>query len=182
MNTPSNVAQQSLPAHTQAHLATVNADPKWERRRKVIEVLNDYKQSFDAEKKNRERYSFICAHLYSGRSSKITGLPTNHDQFAASDAFAQMLDEKMVLEKALVDQSSAQRDMELMLRWLDPQERSAINAFYLADPHQKALGTLQSMFGMSLSGIYRLRNKALDDLTEILFLTTDNTQTDDYEG
>ena len=75
-------------------LAAVNADPKWERRRRVIEALEEYKARLNARSSLRDRYETLRTRLYSGRSSRITGMPTNHDQFAAGDRFAEMLDEK----------------------------------------------------------------------------------------
>ena len=93
--------KQGTVTPTEAHLAAVNAGLKWERRWRVIKALEAYKLRIDARADLRDRYEALCARLYSSRSSRITGMPVNHDQFTAGDRFAKMLDEKMELERAL---------------------------------------------------------------------------------
>ena len=95
-----NVQRQTGAETTADSLAAVNADPKWSRRRRVIEALEEYRLRLNARSSLQNRYDALCTKLYSGRSSRITGMPVNHDQFAASDHFAEMLDEKMELAPA----------------------------------------------------------------------------------
>ena len=97
----SGTAEIQQAAVAKSHLSVVNADPKWARRHRVIEALEAYKARLDSRSSLRARYETLCTRLYSGRSSRITGMPVNHDQFAASDHFAEMLDEKLELERAL---------------------------------------------------------------------------------
>ena len=155
----------------QAWLAAVNADPKWERRRRVIAALEAYKFRLDARVSLRDRYDVLCARLYSGRSSRITGMPTNHDQFAADDRFAEMLDEKMALERAMAAEEAETRldDVKNALDYIDSQSRMLIKQFYLDDNPRKALKSLMSGLGYSSPHVYEIRNSALDKLFEILY-------------
>ena len=108
--TDRNDQRQTGAGITADSLAAVNADPKWARRHRVIAALEEYKQRLIARSSLQDRYDALCTKLYSGRSSRITGMPVNHDQFAASDHFAEMLDEKMELERALA--AEAEEDDE----------------------------------------------------------------------
>lgn len=145
----------------------IKADPK-EVRREVIQKLREYKRRLDARQELQERYEALCTQLYSGRSSRITGMPVNHDQVAAQDRFIAMIDEKMELERALSIQTSEGQAMEVILRSLNEKARIAITGFYLSPRPYKALNTLQLMLNMSTTAVYRLRDNALDDLAEML--------------
>ena len=149
-------------------LAATKADPKWERRRRVIEALDAYKLRLDAKLALRERYEAICTQLYSGRSSRITGMPTNHDQFMAQDHFAEMLDEKMELERALAGEDEDEDDMKSALSVLDEREQYAIEQFYLSDEPTKAMEYLVAALQICPAHVYRIRNSALDELANFL--------------
>ena len=163
--------QQSDAAMTdpaQAWFAVVGADPKWERRRRVIAALEAYKFRLDARASLRDRYDVLRARLYSGRSSRITGMPTNHDQFAADDGFAEMLDEKMELERALAAEVEEEDEMAVALSVLDERARDVIDEFYLGDQPKKATENLCALYGLSSTWIYHIRDTALDELADIL--------------
>lgn len=147
-------------------LAVIKADPKWERRRQVIEALDAYKLRLDAKLELRERYEAICTQLYSGRSSRITGMPTNHDQFAAQDHFAEMLDEKMELERAL-----AAEDEDVLMSVigaLDERDRYFIEQFFLSDNPKQAADYLRTVYSMSSAQVYKARDAAIDALYEVV--------------
>ncbi len=170
MNTTQNSAaepRQQQSTVTKAHLAT-KADPKWERRRKVIQALEDYKQRLDSRSDLRDRYEILCSRLYSGRSARITGMPTNHDQFAASDHLAELLDEKFELER-LMAEAEGSDEIELALKYLDSQSRMFLIRFYLDDNPRKALSSLMNGLNYSSTQVYRIRNDALDKLYNILY-------------
>lgn len=152
-------------------IAAINADPKWARRRRVIAALEEYKQRLDARSSLRDRYDDLCTKLYSGRSSRITGMPVNHDQFAAGDHFAEMLDEKMELERALVAEVEEDEmdDMRNAIAYLDSQSRMFIEQFYLDENPKEACKTLMNGLGYASSHIYRIRDAALDKLYTILY-------------
>ena len=171
MSIQNSVADQPMGASTEAHLAAVNAGLKWERRWRVIKALEAYKLRLDARAVQRKRYETLCARLYSGRSSRITGMPTNHDQFAADDRFAEMLDEKMALERAMAAEEAETRldDVKNALDYIDSQSRMLIQQFYLDDNPRKALKSLMSGLGYSSPHVYEIRNSALDKLFEILY-------------
>ena len=163
--------QQSDAAMTdpaQAWFAVVGADPKWERRRRVIAALEAYKFRLDARASLRDRYDVLRARLYSGRSSRITGMPTNHDQFAADDRFAEMLDEKMELERALAE-AEEMDEMELALKSLSSRSRMFLKRFYTDSDRQNAHSLLMKGLGLSSTQIYRERDEALDKLYSILY-------------
>ncbi|MDD2396133.1 MAG: hypothetical protein PHG12_10385 [Sphaerochaeta sp.] len=147
--------------------AAVNADPKWERRRRVIEALEEYKARLNARSSLRDRYETLCTRLHSGRSSRITGMPTNHDQFAAGDRFAEMLDEKMELERALAEVEEVD-EMAVALSVLDERARDVIDEFYFGDQPKKATENLCVLYGLSSTWIYHIRDTALDELADIL--------------
>ena len=163
--------KQGTVTPTEAHLAVVSTDPNWERRRRVIAALEAYKFRLDARAFQRKRYEILCTRLYSGRSSRITGMPTNHDQFAADDRFAEMLDEKMALERAMAAEEDETRldDVKNALEYIDSQSRMLIKQFYLDDNPRKALKSLMSGLGYSSPHVYEIRNSALDKLFEILY-------------
>lgn len=169
MNTVSSASaeQQATVTHAEARLAAVNADPKWERRRRVIEALEEYKARLNARASLRNRYETLCTRLYSGRSSRITGMPTNHDQFAAGDRFAEMLDEKMELERALAEVEEVD-EMAVALSVLDERARDVIDEFYFGDQPKKATENLCVLYGLSSTWIYHIRDTALDELADIL--------------
>lgn len=148
-------------------IAAVNADPKWSRRHRVIAALEEYKQRLDARSSLQDRYDDLCTKLYSGRSSRITGMPVNHDQFAAGDHFAEMLDEKMELERALAAEAE-EDEMAVALSVLDEREQTVIDEFYLGDQPRKATEVLCALYGLSSTWIYRIRDDALDKLFNIL--------------
>ena len=155
---------------TQNSLEAVNADPKWSRRHRVIQALEEYKKRLDARSSLQDRYETLCTRLYSGRSSRITGMPVNHDQFAASDHFAEMLDEKMELERALaVEEEEDEDEMAVALSVLDERDQLIINQFYLSKAPRKATATVGAVISLSSSQIYRLRDEALDELYTVLF-------------
>lgn len=155
-------------------LVTIKADPKWERRRQVIEALGAYKLRLDAKLALRERYEAICTQLYSGRSSRITGMPTNHDQFAAQDHFAEMLDEKMELERALASEDEDDGNVAALLGALDERSRSIIEDYYLSDNSKEAVESLSAILRICPAHVYRIRNSALDELA-VLMGIRDNT-------
>lgn len=159
--------QQAAVSPTKAQLATVNADPKWERRRRVIEALEEYKRRLDSRASLHDRYEVLCSRLYSSRSSRITGMPANHDQFAAGDRFAEMLDEKMNMEKALAAEELD--EMELALKFLDSRSRIFLKRFYLDTDRQNAHSLLMEELGLSSTHIYRERDESLDKLYNILY-------------
>ena len=161
MSTMTDQRQQT----TADTLATINSDPKWVRRHRVIEALEVYKQRLDARSSLQNRYEDLCTRLYSGRSSRITGMPVNHDQFAASDHFAEMLDEKMELERAL---AAEEDEMAVALSVLDERARDVIDEFYLGDQPKKATENLCALYGLSSTWIYHIRDTALDELADIL--------------
>lgn len=135
----------------------------------MIEALNDYKRRLDAHTDLRDRYKILCSRLYSGRSSRITGLPTNHDQFAASEAFTQMLDEKMELERAMAEMDEPEEDeMAVVLAVLDERDRAVLEEFYLGDQPRKATEHLCTIYALSSTQIYRIRDSALDELADFL--------------
>jgi len=148
-------------------LAAVNADPKWARRRRVIEALEEYKARLNARSSLRDRYETLCTRLYSGRSSRITGMPTNHDQFAAGDRFAEMLDEKIEVERALAAEAAEEDEMAVALSVLDERARDVIDEFYLGDQPKKATENLCALYGLSSTWIYHIRDTALDELADI---------------
>jgi len=159
--------QQATVSIAKAQLATVNADPKWERRRRVIEALEEYKRRLDSRADLRDRYEVLCSRLYSGRLSRITGMPVNHDQFAADDRFAGMLDEKLNMERALAAEELD--EMELALKFLDSRSRIFLKRFYLDTDRQNAHSSLMEELGLSSTHIYRERDESLDKLYNILY-------------
>ena len=161
-------AETRLP--TQELLAAVNTDPKWLRRQRVIEALTAYKRKLDTRVEARARYEALCARLYSGRSSKITGVPINHDQFAAQDHFAQMLDEKMELERAMAENSNEEDEMAALLAVLDDRDRAVIKEFYLSDVPTKAMNYLCGALELGSAQVYRIRDNTLDELADLLGL------------
>lgn len=163
-----DTAKRQAKVATHAHLATVNADPKWERRRKVIKALEEYKARLNSCADQREHYEILCSRLYSGRSSRITGMPTNHDQFAAGDHFAGMLDEKIALEKALAEMEEVD-EMELALGFLDGQGRLFLEMFYLDNDAKNARNTLMRSLNLSSASVYKIRDAALDKLYNIMY-------------
>ena len=169
----STINQRQNGAHgtTADSLAAVNADPKWARRHRVIEALEEYKQRLDARSSLQDRYETLCTRLYSGRSSRITGMPVNHDQFAAGDHFAEMLDEKMELERALAVEAEEDvtNDVRNALAYLDAQSRMFIEQFYLDENPKDACKTLMNGLGYASSHIYRIRDAALDKLYSIMY-------------
>lgn len=160
--------QQAAVSIAKTQLATVNADPKWERRRRVIEALEEYKRRLDSRADLCDRYEVLCTRLYSGRSSRITGMPTNHDQFAAGDRFAEMLDEKIEVERALAAEAAEEDEMAVALSILDERARDVIDEFYLGDQPKKATENLCALYGLSSTWIYHIRDTALDELADIL--------------
>ena len=92
-------------------------------------------------------------------------MPVNHDQFAASDHFAEMLDEKMELERAL---AAEEDEMAVALSVLDERARDVIDEFYLGDQPKKATEHLCALYGLSSTWIYHIRDTALDELADIL--------------
>ena len=167
-----NVQRQTGAETTADSLAAVNADPKWSRRRRVIEALEEYRLRLNARSSLQDRYETLCSCLYSGRSSRITGMPVNHDQFAASDHFAEMLDEKMELERALAAEAEEddedEDEMAVALSVLDERERTVIDEFYIGDQPRKATETLCALYGLSSTWIYHIRDTALDELVNII--------------
>lgn len=166
MSTTIDQNDQRQTTATQNSLAAVIADPKWARRHRVIEALKEYKQRLDARSSLQDRYDALCTKLYSGRSSRITGMPVNHDQFAASDHFAEMLDEKMELERALA--AEEEDEMGAALKGLDKREQAVIDEFYLGDQSRKATELLCALYGLSSTWIYKIRDTALDTLYDLL--------------
>ena len=162
-----NVQRQTGAETTADSLAAVNADPKWSRRRRVIEELEEYRLRLNARSSLQNRYDALCTKLYSGRSSRITGMPVNHDQFAASDHFAEMLDEKMELERALAAEED-EDEMAAIIAVLDERDRTVIDEFYLGDQPRKATETLCALYGLSSTWIYKIRDEALDALYDAL--------------
>ncbi len=152
---------------TEDSLAAVNTDLKWAQRRRVIEALEAYKLRLDARASLHDRYDILCTRLYSGRSSRITGMPVNHDQFAASDHFAELLDEKMELERALAE-ATEEDEMAVALSVLDERARDVIDEFYFGDQPKKATENLCALYGLSSTWIYHIRDTALDELADIL--------------
>ena len=153
---------------TEDSLAAVNTDLKWAQRRRVIEALEAYKLRLDARASLHDRYDILCTRLYSGRSSRITGMPVNHDQFAASDHFAELLDEKMELERALAAEVEEEDEMAVALSVLDERARDVIDEFYFGDQPKKATENLCALYGLSSTWIYHIRDTALDELADIL--------------
>ena len=170
MNTGCRVSaeQQATVSTAEVQLAAVNADPKWVRRWRVIEALEEYKARLNARSSLHDRYETLRTRLYSGRSSRITGMPTNHDQFAAGDRFAEMLDEKMELERALAEDDSDEVEMAAILAVLDKRDQAVIEEFYLGDQPRKAIETLCALYGLSSTHVYRIRDAALDALYDAL--------------
>lgn len=162
-----DTAKRQTKGATHAHLATVNADPKWERRRRVIAALEVYKARLNARSSLRERYEVLCSRLFSGRSSRITGMPTNHDQLAAGDRFAEMLDEKMLLEKTLAEEDVD--EMELALGFLDGQGCLFLEMFYLDNDAKNARNSLMRSLNLSSASVYKIRDTALDKLYNIMY-------------
>lgn len=161
-------AEPQAKVATHAHFATVNADPKWERRRKVIKALEAYKLRLNARSSLHDRYDTLCTCLYSGRSSRITGMPVNHDQFAACDHFAGMLDEKIELERVLAEMEEVD-EMELALGFLDGQGRLFLEMFYLDNDAKNARNTLMRSLNLSSASVYKIRDAALDKLYNIMY-------------
>ena len=168
MSIQNSVADQPMGASTEAHLAAVNAGLKWERRWRVIKALEAYKLRIDARADLRDRYEALCARLYSSRSSRITGMPVNHDQFTAGDRFAKMLDEKMALERAMAE-AEEMDEMELALKSLSSRSRMFLKRFYTDSDRQNAHSLLMKGLGLSSTQIYRERDEALDKLYSILY-------------
>ena len=170
--TDRNDQRQTGAGITADSLAAVNADPKWARRHRVIAALEEYKQRLIARSSLQDRYDALCTKLYSGRSSRITGMPVNHDQFAASDHFAEMLDEKMELERALAAEAEEddedEDEMAVALSVLDERERTVIDEFYIGDQPRKATETLCALYGLSSTWIYHIRDTALDEIANII--------------
>ncbi len=162
-------------------LAAVNADPKWERRRRVIEALEEYKARVNARSSLRDRYETLCTRLYSGRSSRITGMPVNHDQFAAGDRFAEMLDEKMELERALAEAEEVD-EMELALGFLDGKSRLFLRMFYLDDNPRNARDTLMRSLDLSSACVYKIRDAALDKFYNILYPEVNTSENGGING
>ncbi|MDD2296085.1 MAG: hypothetical protein PHC36_09105 [Eubacteriales bacterium] len=167
--TDRNDQRQTGAGITADSLAAVNADPKWARRHRVIAALEEYKQRLIARSSLQDRYDALCTKLYSGRSSRITGMPVNHDQFAAGDHFAEMLDEKMELERALAAEVEEQDAMELALKFLSSRSRMLLKRFYIDNDHRNACATLMGGLGISAAHVYRERDGALDELYNILY-------------
>jgi len=165
VSTENSQGQQSTAA--KESLAAI--DPKWARRHLVIEALEDYRLRLNARSSLQDRYDTLCARLYSGRSSRITGMPTNHDQFAAGDHFAEMLDEKMELERALAAEAEQMDDVRNALDYIDGQSRLFLEQFYLGANPKKALTILMRGLGYSAPAVYKIRNAALDKLYNILY-------------
>lgn len=173
----SSTAEIQQAAVAKAHLSAVNADPKWAKRHRVIEALESYKARLASYSPLRDRYDTLCTRLYSGRSSRITGMPVNHDQFAAGDRFAEMLDEKMELERALADADAGRDELELALGFLDGQSRLFLRMFYLEDNPRKAKDNLMRSLNLSSTGVYNIRNEALDKFYNIIYpeeITSEN--------
>ena len=164
-----NDQRQASAKTTVDSLAAVNADPKWSRRHRVIAALEEYKQRLDARSSLQDRYDDLCTKLYSGRSSRITGMPVNHDQFAAGDHFAEMLDEKMELERALAVEEEEDDAMGLALKFIDGQSRLFLRMFYLEDNAKKARDNLMRSLGISSPSVYKVRDSALDKLYDVLY-------------
>lgn len=179
----STINQRQNGAHgtTADSLAAVNADPKWSRRHRVIEALEEYKQRLDARSSLQDRYETLCTRLYSGRSSRITGMPVNHDQFAAGDHFAEMLDEKMELERALAAEA-AEDAMELALRFLSSRSRMFLKRFYIDSDRRNAQASLMNGLGISSTQAYRERDGALDELYNILYAEADASENGENNG
>ena len=158
-----------MPAEQSEPLVAVNADHKWARRRRVTAALEAYRLRQDTRRKQRERYETLCAQLYSGRSSRLSGMPVNHDQFAAQEHFAEMLDEKLELEKALV--AEEEDPVLLALAAMDIRDRRVIEEFYVGDEPKKATEYLCLAYALSSSQIYRIRDEAVDELARIMCST-----------
>ncbi len=167
---------------TQNSLEAVNADPKWSRRHRVIQALEEYKKRLDARSSLQDRYETLCTRLYSGRSSRITGMPVNHDQFAAGDHFAEMLDEKMELERALATEAEDEDAMELAFKFLDGQSRLFLRMFYLDDNPKKARDNLMRSLDISSPSVYKIRDAALDKLYDILYTEVTPSENGENNG
>ena len=96
-------------------------------------------------------------------------MPVNHDQFAAQEHFAEMLDEKLELEKALV--AEEEDPVLLALAAMDIRDRRVIEEFYVGDEPKKATEYLCLAYALSSSQIYRIRDEAVDELARIMCST-----------